>query len=237
MRKTLFTFAFLIAFLTYSQLPAYNLDSLMIIVEAKYAKIHDYTCIFSKKELIDGDYYSAQNIIYKYRKPDNYYMKWTEGNLQSAEIIYAGKKYNYKMRGHLGGILNLKNFDVDPKGSIAMKNNRHSIFESSLGFVIQLMRKNLQLAKKYNVGKIELLKEVVLNNRKTTAFKAEFPENKGFYGHVIHIYLDNLLSLPVKFDVFDWNHKLIESYTYLNIKLNPGLKDIDFDADNKDYNF
>jgi hypothetical protein len=31
--------------------------------------------------------------------------------------------------------------------------------------------------------------------------------------------------------------KLIEEYTYLNVKINNGFKDIDFDVNNPNYNF
>jgi len=230
-------FAFLIAFIPNKQIYAFDLDSAMKIVEAKYATVNDYTCNFSKEEYHDGEYVQWKNVIFKYRKPDNYYIKWTEGSMEGTEIIYAGKKYNYKMKGHLGGILNLLNFDIDPLGSIAMRNSRHSIFESSIGFLIKLMKDNIKEAKNQNTGKIEFIKIVKLNNRVAELYKAEFPVDKGFYGHIIYIYLDNLLNLPVKLVVYDWNKNLTESFIISNLKINVGLKDIDFDAENNSYEF
>jgi hypothetical protein len=164
-------------------------------------------------------------------------MKWTEGSQKGTEVIYAGKKYDYKLKVHLGGYLNLMNLSIDPKGSTAMKKTRHPITESHLGFTIQLMRQNLQKAKNEKVGKIEFVNEQIFNNRKVKIFNAEFPPDKGFYCHNIYIYLDDLLNLPVRFDVYDWNDKLLESYTFSDLKINVGLKESDFDTENKAYNY
>ncbi len=218
-------------------LQAYDLDSLMTVVEAKYAQVRDYTCTMAKKELVDGDYVSWKNVTYKHRKSNNYYMKWTEGSMAGMEVIYAGKKYNNKIKSHLGGLLNVKNFDLDPKGTLAMKDNRHSILESDLGFTIQLMKKNLQNAKKLKVGKIEYLKDATVSGRNTMLFKAVFPSGMGFFAATIFIYIDKSLVLPVKFDIYDWDKKLLESYTFSNMKVNTGLKDIDFDINNEEYSF
>lgn len=230
-------FVLLLACIPYSGIRAYDLDSAMKIVEAKYATMNDYTCTMAKKELVDGEYISWQKVIYKYKKYDNYYMKWTEGSQEGMEVIYAGKKYDYKLKAHLGGYMNLMNLSIDPKGSTAMKKSRHPITESHLGFTIQLMKNSLQKAKNEKGCKIEFVKEQTLNKRNVKLYKAEFPPNKGFYGHSIYIYLDDLLNLPVKFDVYDWNDKLLESYTFSDMKINVGLKDIDFDIENKAYNF
>jgi outer membrane lipoprotein-sorting protein len=230
-------FVFLFVNIPCTVIWSYDLDSAMKIVEAKYATMNDYTCSMAKKELVEGEYISWQKVIYKYKKYDNYYMKWTEGSQEGMEVIYAGKKYDYKMKVHLGGYLNLMNLSLDPKGATAMQKSRHPITESHLGFTIQLMRNSLQKAKNDKECKIEFIKAQSLNNRNVKIYKAEFPQNKGFYGHCIYIYLDDLYSLPVKFDVYDWNDKLLESYTFSDIKINVGLKDIDFDIYNKAYNF
>lgn len=227
----------LFAFIGLNQLYANNLDSLITIAEAKYASINDYTCMVSKKEMVNGEYIEWKNVFFKHKKPDNYYMKWTEGSSEGKEILYAGKKYDYKMKAHLGGILNVINVNVDPKGSTAMKESRHNIFESDLGFVIKLIKTNLQLSRQQKVGYVTFVKEVKVNNSLANLYKAEFPKSKGFYCHVIYLYLDKNLNLPVKFDVFDWSDKMIGSYTFSDIKLNVGLKEYDFNINNKSYHF
>lgn len=49
--------------------------------------------------------------------------------------------------------------------------------------------------------------------------------------------------MPVRYAAYSWPSRpgggpeLIEEYTYLNLKLNPGLTDQDFDYHNPEYNF
>jgi len=49
--------------------------------------------------------------------------------------------------------------------------------------------------------------------------------------------------LPIRFEGYDWPREpgapadLAEEYSYINLKLNVGLGDIDFDACNRQYSF
>ena len=55
--------------------------------------------------------------------------------------------------------------------------------------------------------------------------------------------MDDELQLPIRYASYDWpaapgqEPPLLEEYTYLNMKVNVGLTDADFDRGNKDYGF
>jgi hypothetical protein len=57
----------------------------------------------------------------------------------------------------------------------------------------------------------------------------------------LYVAKDN--RLPVRVEQFDFPAKtgaqpaILEQYTYLNVKANVGLKDIDFDVENPAYDF
>ncbi len=57
------------------------------------------------------------------------------------------------------------------------------------------------------------------------------------------IFVDDQLNVPVRYEAYEWPRQpggkpeLIEEYTYLNLKLNNGFTDADFDTHNKDYHF
>ena len=61
--------------------------------------------------------------------------------------------------------------------------------------------------------------------------------------HIAQIYIDTELNVPVRYAAFAWPEVgeekpvLLEEYTYLNMKLNVGLTDADFDEHNSKYNF
>ena len=64
-----------------------------------------------------------------------------------------------------------------------------------------------------------------------------------FRYHIARIFVDDELNLPVHYEAYDWPEKpggepiLTERYTYLNLKLNNGFTDMDFDVRNPNYGF
>jgi outer membrane lipoprotein-sorting protein len=209
-------------------------DKIVETIINAYSKVNDYTCSMSKKELVDGKYIEQKNILYKHKKPNKYYMKWTEGSDKGQEAIYAGKKYGNKLYVHPGGTFSFISTKIDPKGGMAMKDNRHSILESDYGYIVSLIKTNFNKAKTANEGKFKIDE---CTNPEGITITAEFPEGKDYYCGKIIIFLDKKLNLPTQFKVFDWKGKLLESYKYINLKVNTGLSDNDFDVDNSDYDF
>jgi hypothetical protein len=57
------------------------------------------------------------------------------------------------------------------------------------------------------------------------------------------IFVDDELKIPIRYESYDWPREaggppeLIEEYTYLDLKLNNGFTDEDFDTRNPDYHF
>lgn len=243
MRKKAFYIStlFLITFSVFSsntQKPKVNeFDNMIKSVDEAYSKISKYTCTLYKKELIDGKLLIENNITYKHFKPDFYYLKWNEGDKEGTEALYAGKKYNYKVLAHKGGLLKIITVKVDPTGSTAMKGNRHSILESDIGFIIKFVKNNYYKAKSNKDSEFFYLGENVLCGRKVKVYKAIFPDKKGYYGHITELYIDKELNLPIKVEVFDWNNVLFESYLMASLNINPNIGDYDFDKDNINYGF
>ena len=64
-----------------------------------------------------------------------------------------------------------------------------------------------------------------------------------FRYHRARIFVDDELNLPIRYASFDWpvrpgaDPPLIEEYSYLNLRLNVGLTDRDFEQTNPAYNF
>lgn len=209
-------------------------DKIVESIENAYKKVNDYSCTMYKKEFIEGKYVEQKNITYKHKKPNKYYMKWNDGDDKGMEVIYAGKKYGNQLYVHSGGTFSFLSTRIDPKGGMAMSNNRHSILESDYGYIVGLISKNFSKARADKEGKFTVDDSRGGDGVEITA---EFPEGKGYYAGKIVVFLDRKLNLPTQFKVFDWKGKLLESYKYTNIKINPGLKDIDFDIDNPEYNY
>ena len=67
-------------------------------------------------------------------------------------------------------------------------------------------------------------------------------ERAPFEFHKAQVFIDDELNVPVRYVAYDWPRggqepELQEEYTYINIKLNVGLKDIDFSPENPAYKY
>ena len=64
-----------------------------------------------------------------------------------------------------------------------------------------------------------------------------------FHFHRARIYFDESLKMPIRFEAWSWPQSaggepvLEEEYTYLNVAVNVGLSDEDFDPENPKYRF
>ncbi len=63
------------------------------------------------------------------------------------------------------------------------------------------------------------------------------------WGYLARIFVDNQWRFPIRVEVYelprDSKHipRLLEEYTYLDLKLNNGYTDADFDPHNRQYKF
>ncbi|MFH1050791.1 MAG: DUF1571 domain-containing protein [bacterium] len=214
-----------------------NMETFLNSLESSFEKVNDYTCKLYKKELVDGKYTLRKNINFKFKKPCYYYLNWTEGEDKGMEVIYAGKKYKNKLKVHPGGIMSFIDIAIDPRGKKALEGCRHSVLDADFGSIIELMKKNYELAQKHEGAELQQLANGVVNGKASKVFKITLPKDDIYYGHLIYLHLDEKSDLPLKFVVYDKNKKLLEDYEFWDLKVNVGLTDIDFDVDNPKYKF
>ncbi len=211
----------------------------------RYAKIDDYSATFSRQERMNNKLQKPETFIVKFRKPFDVYMKWIDGANKGWELLYARGKYNNKVVVHVSGLANLfmPTLTLDPTGSLAMMNNRHSILEFGLGYTIENYYRDL----KNSIAKNEIeltyhgIKKV--DNKPCWVIEAKLPPlSKEYYCYRSVLYFDKELFLPIKMLFYEWNKAdnkeyLIEDYTYHNLKFNNNFTDKDFDRKNKEYGF
>ena len=83
-----------------------------------------------------------------------------------------------------------------------------------------------------------------VGDRPCTMIEATHPRRgPQFLFHKVKLYIDKELNLPIRFEAYDWparpGHEplLMEEYTYMNLRLNVGLKERDFDPNNAQYSY
>jgi len=200
--------------------------------EAAYAKVDDYTCQMARIERLDGKIKEHHTVLFKYRKPGHYYMKWPGDWI---ELIYVDGHNDNKMIIHGGKLFEFAHISVDP--ALALKYNRHTIREAGLGYVLDLIRHDYQKTQADHEASLSTATESSIDARPAWHFEGRFPPNKGYYGHLIKLDFDQQSHLPVRIQVYGWKNELLEAYTYTQLKLNVGLGEADFDIHNPDYDF
>lgn len=208
-------------------------------MEEAYLEINNYTAIFHKQEQINGKLRKEETIIIKFKKPFKIYMRWIKHPYKGRESLYVEGWNENRMMIYESTVMGGVTVNLDPKGFIAMKGNRHPITDSGIGNLVKLIGDNL--TKGMMTGELEFKErgEETLYGRKTKKVELIFPKDKakGYYCYRAITNIDVEKNLPLRVKIYDWNNILIGNYGYENLKLNVGLTDTDFDPKNPEYKF
>jgi hypothetical protein len=173
----------------------------------------------------------------KYKKPTHYYFRWQTGARKGREVIFVAGKRNNKIVAHPGGLFRFMTFHLNPEGRLAMKENRHSLKNSGLEKIMQVMKTDFQRAQQNNMDAIRYTGKERFDGRKVWVLEGRFPENQGYYAKAVVLYLYQILGVPIKVSIYDESDALAEDYVFHQLAINVDLTDQDFDPDNPDYDF
>jgi hypothetical protein len=211
------------------------------------AAIKDYTATMLKQENINGVVQEAQGMDIKIRhQPFSVYVKVQfPRSLAGQQEIYVKGQNDDKVFCHGVGVERLLGTQkLDPDSFILMRGNKYPITDIGM---VNLIDKLLEVGYKdikFGECTVTYTPEVKVNGRECTMIRVVHPVPRPhFRFHEALIYVDRELNLPIRYESNDWPRKegekpkLIEAYTYLNIKTNVGLTDADFDHKNPAYNY
>ena len=222
-------------------------------LEFSQGGVRDYTATLVKRERVEGELQAYEYIYLKVRNPKpqvpfSVYMYFLKpADAKGREVIYIDGKHDNKMLVHEGGggIKGaLPNLELDPAGFLAMKGQRYPLTEVG---VENLMKQLLQRGNRDRAAgdcKVQFRKGAKINGRVCTLIQVTHPNKRAPYDfHIAQIFVDDELGMPIRYASYDWpksdeaRPELIEEYTYLNLKINVGLKDVDFSQENPNYAF
>ena len=91
---------------------------------------------------------------------------------------------------------------------------------------------------------MQIVEDQRVGDRVCQLIQVTHPERDPRYDfYIAQIFIDTQRMIPLRYAAFLWPQKaggeplLEEEYTYLDVKLNVGLTDTDFDPNNPDYQF
>lgn len=203
----------------------------------RYETVQTYTCLLDKRVAKNGILHEDLSIRVKFHKPANYYFRWEEGKRKGREVIFAAGRNNGKIVAHPGGWFRFMTLRLNPEGRLAMKENRHSLRNSGLGKIMQLVEADAHRAQRNGLKAIHFSGEERIDNRATWVIQGRFPENQGYYAHRVVLFIDQALGLPIKVSIYDGSDALLEEYLFRQLEINIPFKACDFDPANPAYNF
>lgn len=226
-------------------------DGLQYIKE----NVRDYTCTIIKRERVNNELGEHQFMFAKIRHaqkgngspdvPFSVYLKFLKPrSVQGREVIWVDGRNDGKMVAHEGGLLNFKRVWLAPDGYLAMVGQRYPIGEIGVQNLVEELIARGERDRKFKDVEVKFFTGAKVNERICRMIQVVHPEKQPHFDfHKVQIFIDEEMNIPVRYAAWTWPEKpggeplLLEEYTYVDVKLNVGLTDEDFNPDNKEYNY
>jgi hypothetical protein len=212
----------------------------------KFRTIQDYSCLFIKRERINGQVLPEEYVQMKSRtRPFSIYLKW-QRPYDGREAIYVEGQYDGKLMVHSTGVEKVVGGTValNPRGEMAMENSRHDITEAGIGNLIEQLIARWGAERKLGQTQAEI-KNMKVDERPCFMVKTTHPNDPRHYSYYrSRVFFDKEHGLPIRFEGYDWPRRgsapdgdNVEEYTYRDLKFNISLTSTDFSTENPKYNF
>jgi hypothetical protein len=223
--------------------------------------VHDYTATLVKRERVDGDLGDYEYMLCKIRNrkvehgklvvPFGVYLGFIKpATVKGREVVYVENQNEGKLVAHEGGFRGrfLPTVSLHPESALAMRGQRYPLTEIGVeNLVVKLIERGHQDRHVPDVA-VDFRRDTKVNGRPCTMIQVSHPEPRAGYDfQLARIFIDDELKVPVRYAAYDWPAAgeadadglgpVIEEYTYMNIKVNVGLNDQDFNPENPAYNF
>jgi outer membrane lipoprotein-sorting protein len=211
--------------------------------EAAYENVSDYTATYVRQERVNNRVLPAETYLLKFKKPLKVYMKCVDAGTPRAglEMIYYQGEYKNKVLLRAAGLpdMVLPTAELDPLSSKAMENSRYALTECGIGYLLDRFAHDVRAADLK--GEIKVLYNGLRKFNGRPAHEVEcvlIPMgDSDYYCYRSVVYFDEETKLPTCLFFYNWDGELLESYSFNDLRLNPGLTEGDFDPRNKEYNF
>jgi hypothetical protein len=243
------------------RMPIHPLDPAIKLAEEGLQRIRtqvtDYTCVIVKQERINGELNPPEHMRAEIRnrktaadgmaQPFSVYLNFLKPDeLMGREVIYVEGANNGKMVAQEG-----KGFKrafghvwLKPDGVLAMQGQRYPITDIGIENLIDKLIERANRDKKADPNalttQVRFVEGAKINGRSCLVIEVLHPEPKPYYDfHIARVFIDDQYQLPVRYAAYTWpttpggKPNLEEAYTYLDMKLNVGLSETDFDDTKK----
>ena len=199
--------------------------------------IQDYSCVFTKREMVDGKLLPYEQMFMKVRhKPFSVYMYFLgPEDVKGQQVVYVEGQNNGKMVAQPIGLKGkFGPYYLDPNGSFAMAGQRYPITNAGfLNLTKQLIVEGMR-DRQYPECEVKQYKGAKVAGRTCTVTEITHPQLPQFQYHKARIFVDDEWNIPIRLESYLWPQQpggqppVLEEYTYSNLKFNNGFTDADF---------
>lgn len=242
-------------------IPAHPLDPALQMaqdgLQRMRSQIRDYTCILVKRERIKNELSEHQYIFTKVRNrqveqgqtvvPFSVYMYFLKpADIKGREVIYVEGRNNGKLCAHEGGRRGafLPTVWLNPDSPLALQDSRYPITDVGIENLVLKLIERGQRERQFNDVEVVFKKNAKVNDQVCTVLEIRHPQRRPEYEfYLAQIFIDDQLGVPIRYAAYGWPEgpqaepPVLEEYTYMQLKINVGLTDADFDPNNANYHF
>ncbi len=202
--------------------------------------VRDYTCVFTKQELI-ADKLSTEQVMNAFfrEKPFSVRLEWTRNEDKCSRALYVADRWvqNGKQMAVVepGAIarLFLPYVMREIDGADARKSSRRTINQFGVRNSMELIVKFCKLAQKQGILKFEYLGKGEVGGRETLVFERRLPytgENGTWPDRVLVVHMDKEHLVPALCTAYGDDDKkvLLGKYMTTDLKMNVNLPDSTF---------
>ena len=199
--------------------------------------IQDYSCIFTKREMVDGKLLPYEQMFMKVRHhPFSVYMYFLgPEDVKGQQVVYVEGQNNGKMVAQPIGLKGkFGPYYLDPNGTFAMAGQRYPITNAGfLNLTKQLVEEGMR-DRQYPQCEVKQFKGAKVAGRTCTVTEITHPQLPQFQYHKARIFVDDEWNIPIRLESYLWPQQpggqppVLEEYTYSNLKFNNGFTDADF---------
>lgn len=223
------------------------------------AEVQDYQGVLLKRERIGGALGSEVKMQFKIRHQSantklgegqasprvDAYLKFESPPLATGrEVIWRAGWNDGMLVVHEGGLKNWTRMNLLPDSTLAMLGNKYPITEIGIAKLIEKLIEKGERDSSLSQAQVAITKGHQVGMRDCERIEVRFDSPaEGVDFHIAQIFIDLERGIPLRYAAYMWpptegaEPPLEEEYTYLDVKLNVGLTDEDFNPDNPGYQF
>jgi hypothetical protein len=210
--------------------------------------IKDYSGVIVKTERIGTKPVTTVMFAKIREEPFSVYLYFLDRSdnttVKRREVLYVKGQNDGKLLVHNPGLFGNIIPPMAPDNPLAMLGEHYPITEIGLANLCRQLIKRGEAAGDPGQVEVKRFPRARINDRACNLIQVIYPvHEKTIWGYLARVFVDNERNFPIRVELFELPEdrkkepQLVEEYTYLDLKLNNGYTNADFDRKNRQYKF